>query len=221
MAMAYPVYIFDAYGTLFDVHAAVRRYADQIGPDGARLSQIWRDKQLEYSWVRALAGRYKDFWQLTEEALETAFALVPSVDRSYREDLLAAYGRLDCYREVPHVLRSLVEGGAKLAILSNGSPKMLEGAVEAAGIGGLLDAVLSVDALRTYKAHPDVYEMATNHFRTFPQSVSFQSSNRWDIAGASAFGFRTVWINRAGMPDEYRDLSPAAVLSSLEGLTAL
>ncbi|WP_375570393.1 haloacid dehalogenase type II [Ahrensia marina] len=219
--MPYPVYIFDAYGTLFDVHAAVRRYADQIGPDGAKLSQIWRDKQLEYSWVRALSGRYKDFWQLTEEALDTAFALVPSVDRAYRDDLLTAYSRLDCYPEVPAVLRTLSEGGAKLAILSNGSPSMLEGAVEAAGIGPLLDAVLSVDQLRTYKAHPDVYDMATSQFRTFPDKVSFQSSNRWDIAGATAFGFRTVWINRAGMPDEYLDLSPAAVLADLNGLAAL
>lgn len=219
--MAYPVYIFDAYGTLFDVHAAVRRYADQIGPDGARLSQVWRDKQLEYSWVRALAGRYKDFWQLTEDALETAFALVPTVDRAYRDDLMAAYSRLDCYREVPAVLRALSEGGAKLAILSNGSPDMLEGAVEAAGIGSLLDAVLSVDTLRTYKAHPDVYDMGTSHFRTFPDKVSFQSSNRWDIAGATAFGFRTVWINRDGKPDEYLDLAPAAVLSSLDGLDTL
>lgn len=219
--MAYPLYVFDAYGTLFDVHAAVRRYADQIGPDGARLSQIWRDKQLEYSWVRALSGRYKDFWQLTEDALDTAFALVPSVDRAYRDDLLAAYSKLDCYPEVPAVLRALSEGGAKLAILSNGSPEMLEGAVEAAGIGPLLDAVLSVDVLKTYKSHPDVYEMVSSQFRTFPETVSFQSSNRWDIAGATAFGFRTVWINRAGMPDEYLDLSPAAVLTSLDGLTAL
>ena len=219
--MPYPVYIFDAYGTLFDVHAAVRRFADQIGPDGARLSAIWREKQLEYSWVRALAGRYRDFWQLTEDALETAFALVPSVDRSYRDDLLAAYSRLDCYAEVPAVLRGLSEGGAKLAILSNGSPAMLEGAVDAAGIGSLLDAVLSVDALKTYKAHPDVYDLVTGHFRNFPDAVSFQSSNRWDIAGATAFGFRTVWINRGGMPDEYPDLAPAAVLSSLDGLAAL
>eukprot|EP00752_Nemacystus_decipiens_P019027 g17083.t1 len=219
--MAYPVYVFDAYGTLFDVHAAVRRYADQIGPDGARLSQIWRDKQLEYSWVRALAGRYKDFWQLTEEALDTAFALVPSVDRAYRDDLLAAYSKLDCYPEVPSVLRTLSDGGAKVAILSNGSPTMLDGAVDAAGLSDLFDAVISVDPLKTYKAHPDVYEMVTSQFRTFPDTVSFQSSNRWDIAGATAFGFRTVWINRSGMPDEYLDLSPAAVLTSLDGLTAL
>ena len=219
--MRHPVYIFDAYGTLFDVHAAVRRYADRIGPDGARLSAIWREKQLEYSWVRALSGRYRDFWQLTEAALDTAFALVPSVDRAWRDDLLAAYSRLDCYPEVPAVLRTLSEGGARLAILSNGSPAMLEGAVDAAGIGKLLDAVLSVDTLRTYKPHPDVYDLVTGHFRTFPDAVSFQSSNRWDIAGATAFGFRTVWINRAGMPDEYADIAPAAVLSSLEGLPAL
>ncbi|MEM1289475.1 MAG: haloacid dehalogenase type II [Pseudomonadota bacterium] len=219
--MAYPVYIFDAYGTLFDVHAAVRQYAKHLGPDGARLSTVWREKQLEYSWVRALAGRYKDFWELTQDALDTAFALVPSADPSMRDDLLAAYSRLDCYSEVPAVLKELADSGAKLAILSNGSPTMLEGAVDAAGIGSLLDEVLSVDQLRTYKAHPDVYDLVSGHFRTFPDKVSFQSSNRWDIAGATAYGFRTVWINRTSMPDEYADLPPAAVLSSLEGLAAL
>ena len=216
--MPMSVYVFDAYGTLFDVHAAVRHYADEIGPDGAKLSAIWREKQLEYSWVRALSGRYRDFWALTEDALNTAFALVPSVDRSYRDDLLSAYRRLDCYPEVPLVLRELKDAGAKLAILSNGSPAMLEGAVDAAGIGDLLDEVLSADPLKTFKANPEVYEMATSHFRVFPDAVSFQSSNRWDVAGATAFGMRTVWINRAGMPEEYPDLAPHAVLQSLEGL---
>lgn len=219
--MPHSVYVFDAYGTLFDVHAAVRKHAEAIGPDGARLSEIWRAKQLEYSWVRSLMGRYQDFWKLTEQALDHAFACVPSADPKYREALLEAYRELDCYPEVPTVLRALKERGAQTAILSNGSPDMLESAVRSAKIDTLLDEVLSVDELRTFKTAEPVYEMATTTFRVFPDAISFQSSNRWDIAGATAFGFRTVWVNRTGQMDEYQDLSPAAVLATLDGLPAL
>lgn len=219
--MAHSAYVFDAYGTLFDVHAAVRKHADKLGPDAQRLSSIWREKQLEYSWVRALMNRYVEFWSLTEQALDTAFALVPSADKSLRDELLNAYWTLDCYPEVPEVLTALKASGARLAILSNGSPKMLDAAVTASGLTDLFDEVFSVDALRTYKAKEEVYEMVTTQFRIYPEAVSFQSSNRWDIAGATAFGFRTVWVNRAGMPDEYSDLAPSAVLSDLKGLAAL
>lgn len=212
------VYVFDAYGTLFDVHAAVRRHAAQVGPDADRLSALWRTKQLEYSWTRALAGHYRDFWALTEDALDHAFAKVPSAPRELRETLLDAYRTLDAYPEVIDVLTALKAAGAQTAILSNGSPAMLELAVRAARIGELLDDVLSVDPLATYKPSPAVYETVTIRFRVFPEAVSFQSSNRWDIAGATAFGFRTVWINRAGEPDEYADLPPAVTLSSLRGL---
>lgn len=219
--MACTIYAFDAYGTLFDVHAAVRRHADAVGPDASLLSEIWRAKQLEYSWVRTLSGRYRDFWTLTEEALDFAFAAVPSADRATRTALLDAYRRLDCYPEVREVIRSLKQDGRQLAILSNGSPDMLANAVAAAGLDGAFDAVISVDALKTYKTDPRVYDLVTTQFRVYPEAVSFQSSNRWDIAGATAHGFRTVWVNRAGAPDEYADLSPAAVLQSLEGLTRL
>ncbi len=219
--MAYSVYAFDAYGTLFDVHAAVRRHADAVGPDAARLSDIWRAKQLEYSWVRTLMGRYLDFWTLTEQALDFAYAAVPSANRAARAALLDAYRGLDCYPEVPELLRSMKRQGKQLAILSNGSPDMLASAVAAASLEGVFDAVLSVDELSIYKADQRVYELVTTRFRVYPQAVSFQSSNRWDIAGATAFGFRTVWINRAGVPDEYADLSPSAVLPSLQGLADL
>ncbi len=219
--MSASAYVFDAYGTLFDVHAAVRKHAEAVGPDADRLSEIWRQKQLEYSWIRSMMNRYQDFWSLTEQALDYAFRRVPSADTSTKAQLLEAYHRLDCYAEVPQVLKSLKDTGAKLAILSNGSPAMLEGAVSAAGLDGVLDEVFSVDALRVYKTDERVYEMVTTHFRIYPEAVSFQSSNRWDVAGATAFGFRTVWINRAGLPDEYTDLPPAAVLSDLNGLKAL
>lgn len=219
--MACTVYAFDAYGTLFDVHAAVRRHADAVGPDAARLSEIWRTKQLEYSWVRTLTGRYRDFWALTEEALDFAFAALPDANRETRADLLNAYRRLDCYPEVPQVIHALKRDGRHLAILSNGSPAMLADAVSAAGLQGLFDAVISVDDLGVYKTDPRVYERLTTRFRVYPEAVSFQSSNRWDIAGATVAGFRTVWINRSGAPDEYSDLPPKAVLPSLSGLPTL
>jgi 2-haloacid dehalogenase len=219
--LAPTIYAFDAYGTLFDVHAAVRRHAAALGPDASRLSEVWRAKQLEYSWVRSLSGRYRDFWALTEEALDFAFAAFPSADRGLRSDLLAAYRSCDCYLEVPELIRGLRDKGKRLAILSNGSPAMLDAAVAAAGLEGCFDAVLSVDPLGVYKADPRVYDLLTTAFRVYPAAISYQSANRWDVAGASAFGMRAVWINRSSAPDEYRDLPPAAVLPSLAGLLAL
>jgi 2-haloacid dehalogenase len=216
--MQYSAYVFDAYGTLFDVHAAVRRHAGEIGPDGQLLSEIWRAKQLEYSWVRTLMGSYTDFWQLTEQALDFAFRKVPSADPALRDKLLEAYWHLDCYPEVPGVLKALKADGARLAILSNGSPAMLEAAVKSAALETVLDAIFSVDEIRRFKTDPGVYEMVTTAWRLYPDAVSFQSSNRWDVAGAARFGYRTVWINRSGQPDEYADYAPAAILPSLEGL---
>lgn len=216
--MKHSTYVFDAYGTLFDVHAAVRRHAGEIGPDGQLLSDIWRAKQLEYSWTLSLMGEYRDFWELTERALDVAFARVPSADKALRLPLLDAYWKLDCYPEVPKVLKALKAGGARLAILSNGSPAMLESAVKNAALDTILDDIVSVDRIRRYKPHPDVYDMITTQWRLYPDAVSFQSSNRWDVAGASRFGFRTIWINRAGMPDEYPEQPAGLVLPSLEGV---
>ncbi|MEQ9691043.1 MAG: haloacid dehalogenase type II [Bauldia litoralis] len=215
--MTIRAYVFDAYGTLFDVHAAVRRHAGAIGPQSQRLSEIWRTKQLEYTWVRSLMGRYRDFWSLTEEALDFAIAAAAPDAASLKPDLLDAYRELEAYPEVRGVLTRL-KASAKLAILSNGSPGMLDTAVESAGIGDLLDEVISVDALQIYKSAPMVYDLVGERMGVPPEAVSFQSSNRWDIAGATAYGFRTVWINRTGQPDEYPDLPPVAVMSSLEGL---
>ncbi|SNY92758.1 2-haloacid dehalogenase [Cohaesibacter sp. ES.047] len=212
------VYVFDAYGTLFDVHAAVRLHAGHLGPDAARLSGIWRAKQLEYSWTRSLMHQYLDFWTLTEQALDFAFEKMPHVDRAIRPDLLDAYRTLSVYQEVRPVLEGLKGRGMQLAILSNGSPAMLNAAVAGNGLEGLFDEILSVDPLRTYKTSKEAYDLVTTTFRCFPDTVSFQSSNRWDIAGAAAYGFRATWINRDGVPDEYRDLAPMAQFKDLKGL---
>ncbi|MCJ2011336.1 haloacid dehalogenase type II [Methylobacterium sp. J-076] len=210
--------VFDAYGTLFDVNAAVQRHADAIGPQATTLSEMWRTKQLEYSWVLGLMGRYEPFWTLTERALDYALARHPSVDRTLRGPLLDAYRDLDAYPEVPGTLAALRTGGLRTAILTNGDRPMVDRAVASAGLAGHLDAVLSVDEARVFKTHPDAYRIALDRLGVGREEVVFCSSNRWDIAGAAAFGFRAVWINRKGLPDEYGDLAPAAVLSSLDGL---
>jgi 2-haloacid dehalogenase len=219
--MQHAIYLFDAYGTLFDVHAVVRRHATAVGPDAQRLSEFWRAKQLEYSWIRSMTGAYKDFWALTKDALDAAFVAHPTVDPDLRETLLEAYRSCDCFPEVPAVLRDLKMEGVRIAILSNGSPLMLNRAIRAAGLGDIIDDILSVDTIGCYKPDPRVYEMATTHFRVFPSAISFQSSNRWDIAGASRYGFRTVWLNRTGAIDEYPDMPPFAELKDLTGLVSL
>ena len=210
--------VFDAYGTLFDVHAAVQRHAEAVGPDAARLSELWRVKQVEYSWNLSLIGRYVPFWQLTERALDFALASHPKVDPGLRGPLLDAYRDLDAYAEVPGVLERLRARGLATAILSNGDPAMLGRAVDAARLRPHLDAVLSVDASAVFKTHPRAYAIALDALRVERGAVLFCSSNRWDIAGATAFGFDCAWINRTGKPDEYADLAPVAVLGDLEGL---
>lgn len=213
-------FVFDAYGTLFDVHAAIEKHKDAAGADAARLSELWRGKQLEYSWTLTLAGRYADFWALTERALDFALARFPSVDPALKPKLLDAYRTLGAFPDTRVALDALKARGARTAILSNGSPAMLAAAVEAAGLGSLLDAVISVDTIRLYKPRPEVYALVTDALKTPPGEVVFVSSNRWDVMGATAFGFRAVWINRAGMPDEYAESAPEAVVKNLAALPA-
>jgi 2-haloacid dehalogenase len=212
------IYIFDAYGTLFDVHAALQRHRAEAGPDCDRMSELWRTKQLEYSWTLTLSGHYVDFWRLTERALDYALARYPSVSKALRPKLLDAYFQLGAFPDARETLRALKSAGHRTGILSNGSPAMLKGAVEAAGIGADLDAVLSIDRLRIYKPRPEVYRLVTDHFTCMPADVTFVSSNRWDVMGATAFGFRSLWINRGGLPDEYSDFAPQKILTDLSAL---
>lgn len=211
-------FLFDAYGTLFDVHSAAARHRDAIGPSWERLSEIWRSKQLEYTWVLAAAGRHATFRELTERALDFAIASVGGVPAGLRAQLLDAYRALSAYPEVPEVLASLRRSGATLAILSNGDPDMLEEAMRSAGLEGALDAVLSVHAIGVFKPSMKVYAMATQRFGVEPGAITFVSSNRWDVAGGAAFGLKAVWVNRRGAPDEYPDLAPARVLQNLSPL---
>lgn len=213
-------YVFDAYGTLFDVHAAIARHRAAAGPDADRFSDIWRTKQLEYTWTLTLAGHYVDFWTLTERALDFAFARVPSVDRGLRPRLLEAYRTLDAFPDARAALAALKARGLRLAILSNGTPSMLSAAVEAAGMAEYLDAVLSVDAVRQYKPRPDVYQLVTDAFALERSNVGFVSSNRWDVMGAASFGFQTYWVNCLAVPDEYADFAPLRRIGDLTALSA-
>src|SRR6185503_7713406 len=214
-------FVFDAYGTLFDVHAALARHRAAAGPDADRFSEIWRSKQLEYAWMLSAAGHYVDFWTLTVRALDDAFARCPSVDRALRPALLDCYFKLDAFPAARAALAALKAKGLRTAILSNGSPTMLGAAVEHAQIGGNLDAVLSVDTIRVYKPRPEVYALVTDAFAVAPEDVAFVSSNRWDVMGATAFGFRCVWVNRANMPDEYPEFAPVEMVRDLASLAAL
>jgi 2-haloacid dehalogenase len=215
------IFVFDAYGTLFDVRAAIARFRGQAGPDADRLSEIWRLKQLEYTWTLTLAGHYVDFWTLTERALDYSFARVPSVPKALKPQLLDAYFQLDAFPDARAALRGLKLKGHKTGILSNGSPTMLKGAVDAAGIGGDLDAVLSVDLLKMFKPRPEVYRLVTDHFKCMPGDVIFVSSNRWDVMAGTSVGFRTLWVNRSKMSDEYLDFPPQLTLGDLNALATL
>lgn len=206
--------IFDAYGTLFDVNAAARTLADEIGPQWEILSDLWRQKQLAYSWLRSLTGQYADFRQVTAESLDFALAAT-GVSPSLAPRLMALYDRLEAYPEVPAVLSSLQDKGYRTGILSNGSPQMLASAIESAAIGALLEQTLSVDSLRCYKPLPAVYQRVVDHYGLAASEVLFFSSNGWDVAGAAAFGFQTVWVNRSQAPRERLPSGPDREVTDL------
>jgi 2-haloacid dehalogenase len=213
--------VFDAYGTLFDVSSAARRVAEKPGFEHLaavwpKLSEIWRQKQLQYSWLRAITDAHCPFWDVTQGGLDFAMeALGLSDDLLLREELLALYWELAAYPEVPKMLATLKAQGYKTAILSNGSPDMLKGAVQSAGLEILLDAVLSVDSVGVFKPNAKVYQMVPDHFGCAKDQVLFVSSNGWDAAGASGFGFQTAWVNRAGDPVDRMPWTPHHILSDL------
>lgn len=219
--MSNAIYVFDAYGTLFNLHAAAEQHRDAIGAEWQRFSHTWRTKHIEYTWHASLVGQRATFWLLAERSLDFAIAAHGlAVSAATRAALMAAYRRMQAYPEVREVLAALRSRGAKTAILSNGDPDMLTDAIAAAGLEGTLDAVISVSEAGVFKPAPAVYNLATDRFGCKAADISFQSSNRWDIAAAKAAGFRCVWINRTGAPDEYPDLAPDRVVGDLRALLA-
>lgn len=213
--------VFDAYGTLFDYGSAAERCRDALGDRFSALTTIWRDKQLQYTWLRTLEGRHADFWQVTSDALDFALETLDIADTALRARLLDLYLRLEPFPEVRDVLHEIRSAGFATAILSNGTHAMLEAAVEHAQLGGLLDAVLSIDEVGVYKPHPDVYALTTKRFDCASNAVSFQSANGWDAWGAAAFGLRVVWCNRYGQRAERLPERPDFVVRSLTELPAL
>lgn len=221
--MTITVCIFDAYGTLFDVAAAARVAAAEKGREKLaaiwpKLAEDWRRKQLEYTWLRAVMRQHADFWSVTQDGLEWALEAAGLDDPELRERLLALYRELAAYPEVPSMLARLKAAGLTTAILSNGSPEMLAAAVRSAGIGDVLDDVLSVESVGIFKPDAGVYRLVTERFACTPDQVLFASSNGWDAAAAAGFGFRTAWVNRAGQPMDRLPARPHHVLSDLTAI---
>lgn len=217
------VCVFDAYGTLFDVHAAAAALKDEIGPEAARLSAGWRTRQLEYTWLLSLMGVYKSFWEITQDALDVTLEECDLAGRTgLRQKLLDLYFSLSAYPEVPAMLASLKAAGLQTAILSNGSMDILNGAVDSAGIRGNLDDVLSVEDVGIFKPDPRIYQLVMDRFRPERRAqVAFLSSNAWDAAAGAHFGFRTLWVNRAGAPRERLPGTPEAEIRDLSELPGL
>ena len=213
--------VFDAYGTLFDFASAARQCRDVLGDDIDRLTALWRDKQLQYTWLRVAQGRHADFWQVTGDALDFALETLSLNAPGLRDRLMGLYLKLDAFPEVQDVLRHLKAAGLRTAILSNGSPKMLDTAVKAANLDMLLDEVLSVEEVGVYKPHPKVYQLAVDRLGVPASAIAFQSSNAWDAYAASAFGMRVVWCNRYGQRRERLPGSPDCEIRSLTELSAL
>lgn len=218
--------IFDAYGTLFDVAAAAREAAAEPGNAALAekwpaLAEHWRQKQLQYSWLRAVMGQHCDFWQVTQDGLDWAMEAVGLSDPALRARLLQLYWELSAYPEVPQMLTDLKAAGLNTAILSNGSPAMLDGAVQSAGLGDVLDDCLSVESVGIFKPASVVYDLVGQRFGCAPDQVLFVSSNGWDAAAASSYGFVTAWVNRANAPEDRLPGRPQHILSDLTGIPAL
>ena len=210
--------VFDAYGTLFDFNSAVARNRETIGPKADALSELWRSKQIQYTWLRNSMRSYAPFWQVTGEALDHCLAAYGIADAAVREKLMSAYLSLDPFPEVPAMLAALKRNGMRCAILSNGNPEMLSPMVAASRVAGDLEAVLSVDAVGIFKPDRKVYDLVETRCGVKPDRVCFLSSNCWDAHGAAHFGFATVWVNRSGAPN---DKLPGALAAEIRDLSHL
>jgi len=213
--------VFDAYGTLFDFNAPLAARQARIGAAADRLSALWRQKQIDYTWLRSLMGKYVDFWQVTGEALDYAMADCGVADPALRAELMQLYLSLDAFADARPCLEAVRARRIRTAVLSNGNETMLTAAVNANALAPLLDRALSVESCAVFKPHPSVYRLAVDALDTPPAQICFVSANGWDVAGAAAFGFRSVWINRAGATRETLPFPPAAEVRTLDELPAL
>lgn len=210
--------VFDAYGTLFDFNSAAIAARDELGEDWQRLSDLWRLKQLQYTWLRGLGQQHADFWQVTGDALDFSLATLKIERAGLRERLMHLYLELKTYPEVPAMLQALKSRGFKLAILSNGSPSMLDAVVKNSRLEGVFDGIFSVEEVGVYKPHPSVYGLAAKSLKLAPSRICFLSSNGWDAFSAKAFGFQTLWCNRFGQPPERIPATPDGEIKDLSAL---
>ena len=210
--------VFDAYGTLFDVHSAASRYQARLGEKAHVVSAMWRTKQLEYTWLRSLMQCYVDFWKVTQDALDYALDSQGIDDISLRNDLLSAYHELSCYPEVPETLIKIKQMGLGTAILSNGSLEMLNAGVSNSNLGKVMDSIISVDTIEIFKPSPKVYKLATDQLGCNPEEILFFSSNAWDVSGAATFGFKTVWVNRFAQASERLPGTPIIEIKTLDAV---
>jgi len=210
--------VFDAYGTLFDVHSAAGRYQTELGEQAGAVSQTWRTKQLEYTWLRSLMRRHVDFWQVTQDALDYALDAHGVENPELHDKLLQAYHELACYPEVPETLRRLRQRGRGTAILSNGTAEMLASGVRNSKLDDLLDTVLSVEEVGIFKPDPRVYQLAVERIGVQAPEILFFSSNAWDVAGAASFGFQAVWVNRFGQRPERLPDGPVLEIPTLDAV---
>ncbi len=213
--------VFDAYGTLFDVHSAAAKYSSKLGELEGPVSELWRSKQLQYTWLRSLMGAYDEFWTVTSESLDYALAAYKVKDQGLRNQLLNAYLNLSCFVEVEEVLRTLKENGIVVAVLSNGSPKMLNPVIENSGMAQYIDANISVDEVKIFKPAAEVYQLACDRFGIRPQEISFQSSNCWDAIGGAHFGYQVAWCNRYNQQLDKLPAKPKVEIKTLLELLPL
>ncbi|KKJ76778.1 haloacid dehalogenase [Kiloniella litopenaei] len=214
-------FVFDAYGTLLDVHSAVRNMSDEIGPDAQNISEIWRTKQLEYSWLRSMMQAHSDFWQVTSDALTYAMKYHGIENRKLHDKLMNMYLNLTSYKDAVTTLKEIKNHKYSTIVLSNGSQGMLNKSIENAGLHPLLDKAISIDEVGVYKPSPKVYELGTDYVQCKPEEILFVSANAWDVAGANHFGYRVAWINRFKRPPEILPGKPEFIIESLSELEQL
>lgn len=214
--------VFDAYGTLFDVHSPMRKLAAEIGPEADNISRLWRQKQLEYTWLRSLMGEHADFWHVTGDALDYALAQYEIKEPGLKDEIMALYLNLEAYPEAKAALEAVRGRSKRTAILSNGSPSMLDAAVRHAGLERLFDFVLSVEDVGIYKPSRRVYRLAMQKLQLHDAAaICFVSANTWDAQGAAQFGFQSVRVDRFGLKDDRIPGKPAAMIKDLSELAGI
>jgi 2-haloacid dehalogenase len=217
--ISYQSYVFDAYGTLFDFHSAVEEHKIIIGDKSEELSKLWREKQIQYTWLHSMMGSYSDFWTITKEALNYAMESVNINNSILHSQLMNLYLKLKTFNEVNKTLNSLKNKDCKIAILSNGTHQMLNEVIKNSSLGDLIDLSMSIDDIEIYKPNPLVYQMATDKLKINKSNICFVSANNWDVAGAKSFGFHSVWVNRNSLISEKLPYQPDSIINSLDDLT--